>query len=145
MEITNKQIDFLDKVCDVNSWFLNRDGTVNVDVSVNMSNMNLNEIPVKFGRVYGHFNCSNNNLTTLKNIPNYLGYSLKFSGNNLTDYFKNIKEEDFTLWENLNWEEVLQEYPFLINITKNYKTSETLPSIRYLISRYSQTKLYLKD
>jgi len=73
MELTKEQIDFLDKVCDGREyWGLNPNGEVDVDGAVDMSGMQLTEIPVKFGRVNGNFHCYYNNLTTLKNCPDYM-------------------------------------------------------------------------
>ena len=54
-------------------WSINQNGEVDVDGNVNMSYMNLTEIPVKFGSVSGFFYCYNNNLTSLVNSPNEVG------------------------------------------------------------------------
>jgi hypothetical protein len=119
MELTDEQMDFLDMICG-STWILNSDGKVDVSSSVIISWLSLTELPVKFGRVYGNFDCSGNKLTSLKNCPDYIGGSLNFTnnnlssldffpdfsinninhyihlrGNNLTNYFKSIKEEEF--------------------------------------------------
>jgi hypothetical protein len=142
MKLTKEQIKFLDDVC-YEYWKLNSTGEVDVDGSVNIRNKGLTEIPVKFGRVEGDFNCSYNKLTTLKNCPNVIGdwLGLYCKGNTLTDYFKNIKEEDFHLWGELNWFDVLQEYPFLVNIGKKYLSGDNL---RWCLDTYPQIKLYLE-
>ena len=161
MKLTEEQIEFLDRVCD-GSWKLNSDGEVDVDGSVYMSYMNLKEIPVKFGRVKGDFLCSDNQLTSLKNAPTSIGASFSCSKNqltslknapktivggrfycsknNLTNYFKNIKEEDFPHWDKFNWGSILEEYPFLINIGKKYLSKD----FKYYLDNYPQTKLYLE-
>ncbi len=145
MELTKEQIKFLDRVC-YNSkyWILNENGEVDVDGNVNMRNMNLTEIPVKFGRVGGWFDCYNSNLTTLKNCPTSVNPSSGFYcfRNNLTEYFQNIKEEDFPLWKNLDWGWIIKEYPFLINIAKKHIEYEFLKS---MLICYPKTKLYYKD
>jgi len=164
MQLTQEQIEFLDKVVwgGRNNWTLNSDGKVDVNNWVIMSNMGLTEIPVKFGRISIQFNCAYNNLTTLKNCPDYVGKRFNCSNNNLTtlddlpefigeiitiynnplkDYFKNIKESNFIYWGEFQWVEVLKEYPFLINITKNYVSKKNF--IR-LIEEYPKTKLYLR-
>jgi hypothetical protein len=65
------KLEFLDKVCfGRHRWTLNDKGEIDVVGNVYMDTMNLTEIPVKFGRINGDFNCSNNKLTTLKNCPN---------------------------------------------------------------------------
>jgi hypothetical protein len=81
MQLTKEQIEFLDKVC-YRMWTLNENGEVDVEGSVNMNSMDLTEIPVKFGRVEGSFYCYYNNLTTLKNCPDYVEGSLHFLHNN---------------------------------------------------------------
>ena len=110
----------------------------------------LQKLPFKLGVVYGHFHCrgnelytlenfpdevhgefsiTNNQLTSLEGIPKIINYTLGMKmglgcvyigGNNLTDYFKNIKEGDFPHWDKLYWGDVIREYPFLINIGKKY-------------------------
>lgn len=48
---------------------INENGSVDYDGKVVISNMELREIPVKFGVVIGDFICSDNLLKTLKNAP----------------------------------------------------------------------------
>ncbi len=180
MELTIEQIEFLNRVVVGfgddgwrngrrlfrSSWKLNNYGRVDTHKSVDMSNMKLTEIPVKFGRVEGYFNCSDNQLTTLKNCPTYVGsdfvcndndltslktpylkfgYSFSkfyFNGNpRLNDYFKSIKRKDFKYWGRIEWVYVLKEYPFLINIGKRYLNERNL---KYLLERYPHLKLYLE-
>jgi hypothetical protein len=169
MELTEEQIEFLDKVCfgrekfqsegevwafETGSvknpvkfgrecWELNSNGEVDVDGDVDMSNMNLTEIPVKFGRVEWDFSCANNRLTSLKNCPEFVGGIFNCHSNNLTDYFKSIKEEDFTLsvWLSLYCFDILGEYPFLINIGKKYWKRDEL--VFYILNN-PQIKFYLE-
>jgi len=165
MELSQEQIEFLDKVV-YGDWTLTSEGKVDVDGWVNMSGMGmpLTNIPVKFGRVSrwfdcshnnltsldgcpdyveGAFNCSRNNLTSLEFVPLYVGVGFYCYNNNLTNYFKNIKEEDFKHWDKLGWRwwNMIEEYPFLINIAKNYVDKEDFIE---LIKKYPKTKLYLK-
>ena len=146
MELTKEQINFLDYVCD-GTWELNSDGEVDVDGWVDINDTSLTKIPVKFGSVYGTFDCSNNELTTLENCPNYTLNTFSCEGNNLTNYFKNIKEEDFPLWNKLHWGNkwwnggILKEYPFLINIAKKYLKKTEL---KWILRNYPQTKIYLE-
>lgn len=176
MELTKEQVEFLNKVCSCvkgfvgRGWSLNRYDKVDVNGNVDMRDMNLTEIPIKFGKVDYNFDCSENNLTTLKNLPNYIGgvlncsfnnltnldtYHLRFGhggywippggvfqcyGNPLTEYFKNIKSKDFKHWDKLDWGSIIEEYPFLIKRAKKYSSKNTLK--RYL-DEFPQTKLYL--
>jgi hypothetical protein len=149
MNLTKEQIYFLDRVCVSNytygarRWTLNPNGEVDVDGFVSMGCENLSEIPVKFGRVSEWVDCRHNKLTTLKNCPNYIGGDFYLYNNNLTDYFKSIKEEDFPHWKNLDWVPILYEYPFLINIGK--KHLDIIYPLRDILNDYPQTKLYYKD
>ena len=152
MKLTKEQIEFLNKVCkgrDAKNlirgfngeWWINSKGEVDVDGWVVMKDMNLTEIPVKFGRVEGHFNCSNNKLTTLKNYPTLVYGGFYCENNNLSNYFKSTKEEDFPHWDKLGLD-VLIEYPYLINIFKNVDYHKE--QIKFYITNYPQTKLYLE-
>jgi hypothetical protein len=140
MKLTKKQRGFLDEVCD-GEWTLNENGEVDVDGTVDMRNMNLTKIPVMFGKVSGEFRCAHNKLTTLKNCPDSIGGDFYLYNNNLTDYFKSIKEEDFPHWKDLYWGDVLEEYPFLVNIGKKYFNREYL---KYYLKHYPLLKLYLE-
>jgi hypothetical protein len=144
MKLTKEQIEFLNKVCySRKHWNLNSNGEVDVEGYADMRGMNLTEIPVKFGRISGYFSCGGNNLTTLKNCPDSIGSGMGFYcySNNLKDYFKNTKQEDFPHWDRLNWGDVLEEYPFLINIGKKYIDNDDLKDI---LEDVPQTKLYLE-
>jgi hypothetical protein len=161
MQLTKEQKNFLNKVVS-RTYTLKSEGKIDVDGNVDMTNMNLTKIPVKFGRVDGFFNCQNNNLTSLEGCPDEVGAgfycrynnltSLEFApskvgggfycyGNNLTECFKNIKEDDFKHWDRLDWSNIIEEYPFLINIAKNYINKEDFIG---LIKYSSRIKLYLR-
>ncbi len=141
MKLTEEQIKFLEWGCD-GKWTLTPDGKVDVDGSFITSEFNLTEIPVKFGNVTGNFNCTDNNLTTLENCPDFVGSKIGFDGNNLTEYFKSIKEKDFPHWDKLYWGDVIREYPFLINLVEKYSKCDDLP---LWMDMYPLTKLYYKD
>jgi hypothetical protein len=151
MELTEDQKVFLDAVCMYQGyhkqhlykkWVLSPEGKVDVNGYVSMGGMNLTEIPVKFGRVDGHFYCIGNNLTTLKNCPDYIGGTwFRFDNNPLSNYFRNIKEEDFPHWDNLDWYGVLREYPFLINIGVKYMAKDNW---KLILNQFPHLKLYLE-
>ena len=48
---------------------LNSNSSYDVDGDVNLSEMDLTELPMKFGKVHGNFSCSNNKLTSLVGSP----------------------------------------------------------------------------
>jgi hypothetical protein len=64
--------DILNKVVD-GTYTTQSDGTVDVNGDVNMYNMKLTEIPVKFGKVTGNFHCDNNQLISLEGAPQSVG------------------------------------------------------------------------
>jgi hypothetical protein len=96
-----KNREYLKKVAKVKSRFIPEDllvkpenfGITNYDFdengflnvfSVNIPKMKLNKIPFKFGKVDGYFNCSENNLTSLKGAPQKVDGYFDCSYNNLT-------------------------------------------------------------
>jgi hypothetical protein len=70
----------------VGDYTINESGEIDVDGDVYISyyHTNLTELPIKYGKVTGHFKCYGNNLTTLKNCPDFVGGSFDCSENNLT-------------------------------------------------------------
>jgi hypothetical protein len=145
MKLTQEQIEFLDVIFHVRKvWTLNSEGKIDVDGDVYITGINtLTEIPIKFGMVDGNFYCHDNpNLTTLKNFPDEVNGGIVLLSNNLTDYFKTLKKEDFRFWDRIEWGLLLNDYPFLINIGEKYLDKYTLDRI---VTTYPLTKLYLKD
>jgi len=65
-------------------YTINEGGEVDVDGNVDLSERNLTEIPIKFGKVSGDFSVYQNKLTTLKNSPYWIGESFYCYQNNLT-------------------------------------------------------------
>jgi hypothetical protein len=75
--------NILNKVVD-GTYTIQSDGTVDVNGDVNMYNMKLTEIPVKFGKVTGNFTCSGNLLTNLVGAPQLVNGHFSCSDNRLT-------------------------------------------------------------
>ena len=63
-----KKIDTLCKKFKIYGYTLNSDYSINYNSVVNFDNMGLNEIPLKFKKVYS-FSINNNNLKSLRNCP----------------------------------------------------------------------------
>jgi len=82
--------EFLDVVLERGGrWEINEKGEVDVTGSIFMrakaSRLNLNgKIPVKFGKVIGNFDCSEDGLTTLENCPYVVSGNFYCSFNKLT-------------------------------------------------------------
>jgi hypothetical protein len=66
-------------------WTINRDGSYNIAGSVDLSNLELDEIPFNFKNVTGNFIISGNNLRSLKGSPQIVGGNYVVSGNELED------------------------------------------------------------
>lgn len=73
---------------DIKNITVTRDGFVNSEKSIDLSNKNLNEIPIKFGTIWGSFDCSNNNLTTLENAPTEVHGVFDCSHNQIKEFEK---------------------------------------------------------
>ena len=67
----------------IENYTINGD-TVDVNGDVHLSYENLKKLPLKFGTVTGHFNCSNNELTSLDGAPKKVGENFSCHTNNLT-------------------------------------------------------------
>ena len=60
----------------IRNYTINSQGEISVNGNVDLGEGNFKELPYKFDRVYGHFDIgSNQNLTSLKNCPNYVSDS----------------------------------------------------------------------
>jgi hypothetical protein len=68
----------------IENYTINSDGSIDVDGNVNLWDKRLTELPLTFNKVNGYFDCSYNNLTTLKGCPRWVGSSFICSYNNLT-------------------------------------------------------------
>ena len=82
---------------------LNSDGMYDVDGDVDlMLGMNLTELPMKFGKVNGDFNCSCNDLTSLEGCPQEVTRDFQCHHNHLTSLegAPNKVGEDFMCYGN---------------------------------------------
>lgn len=63
---------------------INEDNSIDYHGNVLINDSNLEEIPVKFGTIYGDFICESNRLNTLKNAPHTITADFYCSENKLT-------------------------------------------------------------
>ncbi len=73
-------------ICDqygISNYSINEDMSVSVDGDVFLYKMDLIEIPIKFKKVSGYFDCSCNGLTSLINSPIEVLGSFNCGNNNL--------------------------------------------------------------
>ena len=104
---TKEQIkQWLDEMGVIN-YVINKDLTVDVKGSVNLSYKNLKELPVQFGKVGRSFDCYNNQLKSLKGAPQKVGRDFLCHNNQLKSVPKWIENiENVYVFENLNWNNV---------------------------------------
>ena len=79
--------------CISSNYYFNGNGECCTTGSVKLRGKQLTKIPVKFGKVKGNFDCSDNQLTSLENAPSEVGGNFYCSGNLLTtlDFTTKIK------------------------------------------------------
>jgi hypothetical protein len=68
------------------NYTINPDGTIDVSGDVKLYGKlgNMEKLPVKFGKVFGSFDCSYNKLTTLEGCPTYVGGYFNCHSNKLS-------------------------------------------------------------
>ncbi len=72
-EYNTKNINYICQKYNIRNYTINDDdGTVDVDDNVNLCNKGLTQLPLKFGRVNGYFDCGRNHLTSLEGSPQYV-------------------------------------------------------------------------
>ena len=85
--IYDELLEWVTLICDkyrIKNWTLNREGLVDVDGSVELDNIKLTRLPLRFGWVSGSFYCDNNQLTTLEGAPKKVGRDFYCHNNYLT-------------------------------------------------------------
>jgi hypothetical protein len=107
-----KSINDICKKYDITNYTINPDGSIDVNGNVNLSYFKLTELPLTFNNVSGWFDCSNNNLTTLKGSPKWVDSTFNCSVNNLTNLEFSPDYVGIDFWCNNN------------NLTDNYCDSE---------------------
>lgn len=76
--MTQKRIEAVCLKHGITNYVINRDNSIDVHGNVDISNQNLNKLPLKFRAIKGSFNCSNNNLTSLVGAPKSVGKHLQY-------------------------------------------------------------------
>ncbi len=82
--MTNQEIIDICTKYNIEDYTINPDGSIDVNEDVDISYMNLTELPIKFNNVNGFFNCSYNQLKNLNNIPNKINSWFDCSYNHIT-------------------------------------------------------------
>jgi len=79
-----KDIYSICKKYNITNYTINSDGSIDVDGDVNLENMKLSKLPLKFINVSGDFYCGDNQLTSLEGAPQSVGGYFYCSDNQLT-------------------------------------------------------------
>ena len=87
-----KDIHSICKKYGIINYNINSDGLVDVNGNVNLYNKGLVELPLKFGKVSGDFNCRGNQLTSLDGCPRIVGGNFYCHNNKLTSLVGGPKE-----------------------------------------------------
>lgn len=66
---------------EIKKYVINDDLSVDVNGDVLLYKKGLTELPIQFNRVDGFFNCGNNQLTSFKNFPIYIGGYFQYKDN----------------------------------------------------------------
>ena len=95
-KMTHDEIeDWVTPICDkygIQDWSISDEGLVDVDGSVNLEDLELTRLPLRFGTVTESFWCSANQLTTLDGAPQWVGRSFWCNDNQLTSLEGSPKE-----------------------------------------------------
>lgn len=100
----NKQLSHIVKKFNIRLGPMSiNDDTIDVYGNVKICHTNLRKIPLRFRNVYGDFICSSNQLTTLKNCPQYVAGDFNCYGNKLTNlkYCPEEVDGNFSCHQNL--------------------------------------------
>ena len=54
---------------DLSNYIINKDGSIDIDGNISLYMSGLNELPLKFNKINGFFDCSYNNLETFERCP----------------------------------------------------------------------------
>jgi hypothetical protein len=77
-------ISLICKQYGIENYTVNPDGSIDVIGNVNLSDKGLTELPLVFNKVTSIFSCTNNNLTSLKGCPRWVGGGFYCDNNKLT-------------------------------------------------------------
>ena len=81
---SREDIDSICKKFGIKNYTINEDSTIDVDGNVNLYDKGLTKLPLKFGKVSGYFDCSDNQLKSLEGDPLSVGGHFSCGDNQLT-------------------------------------------------------------
>jgi hypothetical protein len=103
--LTKQTLLNIKKIClqyQIDNFWINPNGSIDVDGDVDLFSTNLAILPIKFGRVMGDFNVQNNLLSTLYGAPVAVGGNFNCYHNRLTNLIGSPKwvGADFFCYKN---------------------------------------------
>lgn len=125
----------------------NKQVVYNCNTTVNLTYLNLSNIPIQFNIINGDFICAHNKLTSLKGCPKIVLGKFDCSYNYLTNlnYFPKLITGPVDCSNNylVSLRGINHNYNYILNISKNYLTNLTYcPKILYnLYCSYNPIKL----
>lgn len=114
------------RVCEeynIENYTINEDGSIDVDGHVRINYAKLGGLPLKFNKVSGFFDCSNNMIVSLYGAPKEVGLFFDCSNNKLIslDYAPIKVIDNFYCYDNsrkLNYEKYLKKQKRLVKLSK---------------------------
>jgi len=85
--IVKQENDRIDLICqryNIKNYSINPDGSIDVDGNVDFGGMDLLSLPLRFGKVSGHFECYKSKLSSLEGGPKTVGGHFGCDFNQLT-------------------------------------------------------------
>lgn len=98
----------LKKICKkylIDEYVINKDGSIDVNTDLFLSNKNISNFKIKFNKIDGSLFISNNFFKNFKNFPNIINGDLYMNNNmfeNLNGIPKNIKGKVYAQGNNIN-------------------------------------------
>jgi hypothetical protein len=83
-QIEKENIDSLCEKYNIENYTINSDGFIDVNGDVNLFSRGLTDLPLKFNKVTGNFDCGSNKLTSLAGCPKDVGGNFDCQDNELT-------------------------------------------------------------
>ena len=77
-------ISLICKKYKITNYTINDDGSIDVNGDVDLFGIDLTELPLRFNKVTGYFDCGRNRLTSLKGSPRWVGGDFNCHNNKLT-------------------------------------------------------------
>ena len=81
-----EDIDEICKKYKISDYTINTDESIDVNENVCISNKYLTKLPLKFNKIDGYFDCSENELTSLEGSPVEINGNFYCSNNELTSF-----------------------------------------------------------